>query len=184
MKYFTPGKVIHMIMTLTCMICILYAMQDACAQDYLKRSVFSNGAGRLSNASYILSSTLGQPVIGKVSNSLYRNHVGFWYYDDQFVATIDEGIYLLPKTYELFQNYPNPFYPVTVIRYALPNPAFVHLEVYNPLGQLISTLVNSTMPGGVHAVYFRAGNLPAGSYIYSIRTDEFHEVKRMVLIRQ
>ena len=183
MKYFILGKVSNKICTLMLMILLLLTIKDATAQHYLKGSVFSNGAVSLSNESYLVNSTLGQALIGRIAHDLYQNHIGFWYSGNTFETTIDESYKSTPEKFELFQNYPNPFYPVTLIRYALPKPTFIRLEVINLMGQRMLTLVNSKMPAGIHEARFSEKNLPAGYYFYSIHTDEFHEVKRMILIR-
>ena len=182
MKYFISGR-IKLTSTLLWMILLLLSLCDTSAQYYLKSSVLSNGAVHLSNESYLISSTVGQPLIGKISTDSYRNHIGFWYYDVQSVTAIDEKGNLTLQEFELFQNYPNPFNSVTLIRYTLPKSTHVHLEVLDLLGQPIITLVNSNMPAGTHDTHFRANNIPAGYYIYCFKTDAFQEIKRMVLIK-
>ena len=89
----------------------------------------------------------------------------------------------IARHFELQQNYPNPFNSETLIRYALPKQSDVSLEVYNILGQRITTLVNKQMPAGFHEVTFSVNNLPSGLYIYRIQTDGFHDVKKMVLLK-
>lgn len=183
MKYFTSGEVMNKARTLLLILLFQLTIQDAIAQHYLKSSVFSNGAVHLSNESYSLNATVGQPVIGIISGNTYRNHIGFWYNDNQFMTSIGDGFKQAPENFELLQNYPNPFNTVTHIRYVLPEPAYVQLEVFNLLGQSISTLVNSKMPAGIHETRFSAMKLPAGYYIYSIHANEFQEIKRMIIIK-
>ena len=176
MKYFTSGLLMILLFFL--------AINDAIAQSYLKSSVFSNGGVHLSNETYTLNATVGQPAVGIISGNPYRNHVGFWYIDDQFMTSTGAGFKQTPLNFELLQNYPNPFNTVTHIRYILPEPAYVHLEVLNLLGQSIITLVNSKMPDGTHDIRFSAKDLAAGYYLYSIHANEFHEIKRMIIIKE
>lgn len=88
-----------------------------------------------------------------------------------------------PVKYELDQNYPNPFNPTTKIIYALPEPNFVTLSVYDILGNEIATLVSEEKEAGFHEVNFDGSKLPSGTYIYTIRTINFSESKKLMLIK-
>ncbi|HMK39353.1 MAG TPA: aryl-sulfate sulfotransferase [Bacteroidota bacterium] len=74
-----------------------------------------------------------------------------------------------PQAFALEQNFPNPFNPSTEIRYALPRRAQVSLEVFNTLGQQVSTLVNGTEESGFHEVRFDGSNFASGVYYYRLR---------------
>lgn len=85
--------------------------------------------------------------------------------------------------YSLKQNYPNPFNPLTKIKYSLPKAEKVKIEVFNTLGQKIETLLNKRIPAGNYEIEFNAQNLPSGVYMYRIKAGEFHDVKKMMLLR-
>ncbi len=87
-----------------------------------------------------------------------------------------------PTEFKLYQNYPNPFNPTTLINYSLPKAGKVKLFVYNLLGQKLVELVNSEKPAGPHTINFDASNLSSGVYFYSIRADQFTDVKKMMLL--
>ena len=70
--------------------------------------------------------------------------------------------------YELAQNYPNPFNPVTNISYTLPAESRVKLAIYNPLGELVETIVNEKQNAGKYEAVWNAGNHSSGVYIYSL----------------
>jgi len=89
----------------------------------------------------------------------------------------------IPNDFELGQNYPNPFNPTTSINYSLPQSSYVLLEVYDMMGQKISTLVDGVKSSGTHTITFNATNLSSGTYIYRITTGEFSETKTMFLIK-
>lgn len=165
------------------LIVLFFIVSLASAQYNITRSVFSNGGALITGDNQNIRSTVGQTLIGDIGNSTYQSRIGFWYTVDWIVSDITNPENLLPMKFELFQNYPNPFNPVTTIRYALPKQADVLLEVYNLLGQSITTLVNEQMPAGFHDVQFGANNLPTGYYIYRIQTDGFNDVKKMVLVK-
>lgn len=64
--------------------------------------------------------------------------------------------------------YPNPFNPVTTIRYNLPEAGLVTLRLFNVLGQEVALLVNNNQGAGQHEVTFIADNLPSGLYLYRL----------------
>jgi hypothetical protein len=89
----------------------------------------------------------------------------------------------LPKKHRLLQNYPNPFNPSTQIKFALPKPENVKIEIYNTIGQRLETLINQHMPAGYHEIEFNAQNLSSGVYLYRIEAGQFLDVKKMILLR-
>lgn len=88
-----------------------------------------------------------------------------------------------PANFELKQNYPNPFNPVTNITFTLHNAGPVQLRVYDINGRLVRKLLHKTLPAGVHNIRFNAGNLPSGSYLYTLKTPSATETKKMTLIK-
>ncbi|MFT5514801.1 MAG: hypothetical protein ACI80V_000920, partial [Rhodothermales bacterium] len=88
---------------------------------------------------------------------------------------------LLPASFELRPNYPNPFNPSTLVRYALPKAGPVTVSVYDARGRLVGTLVNSLKPAGFHEVSFDASNLPSGVYLSVMRAGSFIQTRSLVL---
>jgi len=89
----------------------------------------------------------------------------------------------LPQAIQLHQNYPNPFNPVTNIEYNIPSKMKVSLEVYNVLGQKVSTLVNGERKAGYHQIQWNANQLPSGIYLIRLKADKKVSVKRALLIK-
>ncbi|HEM49050.1 MAG TPA: T9SS type A sorting domain-containing protein, partial [Caldithrix sp.] len=89
----------------------------------------------------------------------------------------------IPTNFALKQNFPNPFNPVTTIRYNLPEDTRVSLVVYNVNGQKVRELVNDFKPAGSYTVTFDAKGLASGVYFYKINAGKFNDVKRMLLIK-
>lgn len=89
----------------------------------------------------------------------------------------------VPERYSLSQNYPNPFNPSTTINFALPKQGIVTLKVYNSLGKEVATLVDGFKNAGIYQANFNAVNLTSGVYYYSIKSEDFSEVKKMMLIK-
>jgi len=94
----------------------------------------------------------------------------------------------IPKEFNLYNNYPNPFNPVTKIKYSLPNPSkggaiAVRLIIYDVLGREIETLVNESQKPGAYEVSWDGSRYASGVYFYRLYTDDFAETKKMVLIK-
>ncbi len=96
-------------------------------------------------------------------------------------------IEILPNKYELHQNYPNPFNPSTLIRFSLPEDTQLAINIYNLLGQKVTTLLNKELKAGNHEVNFNTAsagyNLASGVYIYSLESKNFSQVKKMILMK-
>ncbi|UCD64464.1 MAG: SBBP repeat-containing protein [Candidatus Zixiibacteriota bacterium] len=89
----------------------------------------------------------------------------------------------LPGTFSLSQNYPNPFNPVTEIEFALPKACHARLEIYNIVGQRVTTLVNRQMEAGLHTVNFDGSKVASGVYMYRLQAGDFVESKKMLLLK-
>ena len=87
----------------------------------------------------------------------------------------------IPETITLFQNYPNPFNSSTIIRYYIPESGRVTLKVYNAIGQMIRTLLNSHMTAGEHQLQWRANDLASGIYFYKLRFNGYSKTRKLVL---
>lgn len=89
----------------------------------------------------------------------------------------------IPGEYGLEQNHPNPFNPSTVIRYNLPEDAYVTLRIYEVIGREVAVLVEGMESAGYKSVSFDAGNLPSGVYFYRLQAGNFVDVKKMLLMK-
>lgn len=94
----------------------------------------------------------------------------------------------LPEGYALKQNYPNPFNPDTEIRFSIPEPNAVTLQVFNSTGQLVRTLVSNNMAAGHHKVVWNATDdfgrrVSSGVYIYLLRAGSFTAQHKLVLMK-
>jgi photosystem II stability/assembly factor-like uncharacterized protein len=89
----------------------------------------------------------------------------------------------LPKSYKLYDNYPNPFNPVTKIKFDLPSNSNVKLKVFDVTGREVADLINGELKAGTYEYQFNAVNLSSGMYFYRIEMSNYTEIKRMVLIK-
>ena len=100
--------------------------------------------------------------------------------------SIDGGV--VPEVFALHQNYPNPFNPVTSLRYDLPEDGLVNITVYDMMGRIVKTLVNSSQTAGYKSIQWNATNdlgqpVSAGMYIYTIQAGEFRKTRKMVVLK-
>jgi hypothetical protein len=89
----------------------------------------------------------------------------------------------IPDNVTLYRNYPNPFNPSTTITYDINVTSEVSLIVYDMLGREVASLVDGTLSAGVHEVEFTAADLPSGVYFYRLKTGNFMESKKMLLLK-
>lgn len=89
----------------------------------------------------------------------------------------------LPQNYSLKQNYPNPFNPSTTIEFEIPNISYTTLKIFNILGGELETLVNKELSPGSYKVNWDAKNLSSGIYFYQLKTNDYINTKKMLLLK-
>jgi hypothetical protein len=89
----------------------------------------------------------------------------------------------MPTEFALKQNYPNPFNPNTNIEFNIAEGGFVSLNIYDAAGRLVESLVNENLQRGIYKVDWQAAGKTSGIYFYTIRTSNYSETKRMILIK-
>ena len=139
-----------------------------------------------------------------ILNVISQDEATFTYYIhamDEEYTTSDVGEFVLnnitlstneyaniPNNFILYQNFPNPFNPITKLRYNLPSDALVTLSIYDMLGREITQLVNISQEAGFKSVQWDATDsmgrpVSAGVYLYQIEAGEFVQTKKMVLLK-
>ena len=114
---------------------------------------------------------------GSTSNKVSVNSINSW----KLQVGDDEGG--MPLVTALEMNYPNPFNPVTTIRYAVAEGSHVKLVIYDLLGREIKVLVDEFQAPGQRSVEFDANSLPSGVYFYRMSAGTFSDIRKMILIR-
>jgi hypothetical protein len=104
------------------------------------------------------------------------------------VTTVRREGEALPARYELLQNYPNPFNPSTTIGFALPQAGEVTLEVYDMLGQSVTTLLHGVKEAGFHQVRWNGldanqRTVASGVFFYRLKAGAYTQVKSMVMLK-
>ncbi|MGB4853343.1 MAG: T9SS type A sorting domain-containing protein, partial [Ignavibacteria bacterium] len=140
--------------------------------DSLRLRIITSGG--VTSGNYIVTvkgnGANGTPVHIRNLNLVVKNPVGITSYE-------------IPTEYKLYQNYPNPFNPVTKINYEIPVSNYVSLKIFGIDGKEIVSIVNERQVAGKYSYEFDGRNLSSGIYFYKLVTNEFTDLKRMVLVK-
>lgn len=99
------------------------------------------------------------------------------------VNTSVEPATSLPLEFSLGQNYSNPFNPATTIQFSIASQSRVRLDLFNLLGQRVSTVVDEERPAGSYSERLDGTLLPSGVYFYRLTAGTFTDTKRLVLLK-
>ena len=81
------------------------------------------------------------------------------------------------------QNFPNPFNPITTIEYSIAEAGMTEIEIMDMLGRKLKTFVSEFKHGGKYQVSFDASTFSSGVYFYRIKSGEFVQIRKMVLLK-
>ncbi len=141
---------------------------------YAKNSTSSLADFNGNDADTSSSLILGQP--NNQTNALFINRLRTG------ETNVEEPINVI-KDFVVFENYPNPFNPMTTISFKLFRDLQIELSVYNLLGKKITTLENGRLKAGYYEYKFNASQLPSGVYLYELKTNDNTDMKKMILIK-
>jgi len=103
-------------------------------------------------------------------------------YDSITITSVDNESFSV-NSYYLSDAFPNPFNPTTKIEYRIPQSKFVSIKVYDLLGREIAALVNEKKSAGNYEVEFDASDLSSGIYFYQIRSGNYSNTRKMILLK-
>ncbi len=120
----------------------------------------------------------GQPTIGRFLTNIYK--------PDSTTSVDDDGI--LPTSIKLYQSYPNPFNPVTNIKFELNKSEEVTIKVYNVLGKEIKLLLKENLPTGEHSILWdgkdnKGNSLAGGIYFIQMIAGKYQQIIKTVLLK-
>ena len=120
-------------------------------------------------------------------------NIGFWTDYSNVASVIIENVSIvgdndIPIVYKVHQNHPNPFNPVTMLKYDLPEDGFVNITIYDMMGRIVKTMVNAQHNAGYKSIQWSATNnqgqpVSAGLYLYTIQAGDYNQTKKMVLLK-
>jgi len=138
---------------------------------------------------------MGSPYVDRIAKGIGLIDRFAWDFADFYLfgAIINNQVYgtitgvsddnLESFSFELEQNFPNPFNPVTTISYKLPTSGFVSMKVYDELGVEINTLVCEFKTAGTYKINFDGNELSSGVYFYVMVFNDKSFVRKMLLLK-
>jgi hypothetical protein len=161
-------------------------------QTYVCRAIAIDGGGaRLASSSYDCGLSVGQPFASVwLASDSFKGMLGFWPHPyGESIPGVEEkedaSFQSLPLVFKLAQVSPNPFGRRTVIRYSLARESDVSLRVYNPVGRVVTTLVQAKQSAGWYTVSWDVSGvptakLPCGTYFCRLEAEAFRATRKMV----
>lgn len=157
---------------------------------------FALAAWSIDGSGYIIRCTDGGSTWGKFQTPL-ENLNGLHFSSSNFGYAVGKNgiilnyasptgisdLTLKENDFHLYQNFPNPFNPSTLIEFNLPKNAFVTIKIYNSLGELEKVLMSEYKPAGSHQVSFNSDGFSSGVYYYRLAADNFISAKKAVIIK-
>ena len=94
----------------------------------------------------------------------------------------------IPNNFRLYNAYPNPFNPTTMIQYDLPEDSFISINIYDMIGRHVRTMLNKRITAGQRSIIWDGTDssgqpVSAGTYFFTIKTDQFSSTKKMIMLK-
>lgn len=107
---------------------------------------------------------------------------------DQLLTTAIEKPINISQSFQLLENFPNPFNPSTTLQFVLPKAQQIELQIFDSRGRLVRQLANGTYPAGQHHVVWDGRNeaqieQPSGAYFYRLSANGQQLTKKMLLMK-
>jgi len=151
--------------------------------------------GSCINGDTLYFETMGENVVDDGNSLTIPDYAPVYYinfdtiiYENFITSKTSPGFDRVPEHFSLFQNFPNPFNPVTVIQYELPRDCHVILKIYDMLGREVVKLINTDQKAGYYNVKWDASTYSSGIYFYHIKVENkdnksFEKIMKMILLK-
>jgi hypothetical protein len=111
-----------------------------------------------------------------------------WNFTTAGIVGISQKNNDIPKFYKLYNNYPNPFNPITKIKFDIPSDEKnktkqAKLVIYDINGREVVTLLNAQLNPGTYEIGFEGSNYPSGVYFYELNVGDYKEMRKMILVK-
>jgi hypothetical protein len=88
----------------------------------------------------------------------------------------------MPTSYTL-GNFPNPFNSQTTFAFTLPEAGNATLKIHDLLGREVATVLNGYKPAGAYEINWSAASLPAGVYMYTLKSGSFSQTQKLLFLK-
>ena len=99
------------------------------------------------------------------------------------INEVDQSNEIIPEDFSFSELYPNPFNPVTNIKFSIPVSGYVEINVYNLLGQKVTSLLNKYLQAGKHSLLWDGSHQPGGIYLVRLKYDNVIRIRKAVLLK-
>ena len=99
------------------------------------------------------------------------------------IVVSTEELIAINRTFELLQNYPNPFSSSTTIEFTQKEQGLTTLKVFNAVGQEVATLISEKLMPGTYQYTWNAGNMSSGVYFYRLSVNGYAQTKKLFLLK-
>ena len=155
----------------------------------------------LKNGDQLFLVTVGEPTVGIMKDTSNPSETGFWFVvlstetkqEKTEGLTSETAEVILPETFDLGQNFPNPFNPTTTVQFQIPDKIGTEnirtvVQVYDVLGRVVKTLVDENLSPGFYTRHWNGLNdksekISSGVYFYSITAGEFRKTRGMLMLK-
>jgi hypothetical protein len=159
-------------------------MSTALSQTQIVYHSFHSGIFRSEGNGSVLTSVLGQTILGTSSGNGVTVSSGYSAFGKGSMTSVSPLPVIVPVEFALYQNFPNPFNPSTTILFTVPVREETTLKVYNILGQEVSVLFNGIAEAGeYHRITFDASRLASGIYFARVQSGGKTLLKKMTLLK-
>ena len=163
---------------------MIFSVNDYVHYTY-NPSVQNSETWPFDSAQYLLLNIAIEP---NVTSSFIESEMEIDYVRVYEASTLSTQTQTVPVYFNVFQNFPNPFNPITTLKYDLLEDSFVDITIYDMLGNVVNNLVNRNQRRGYKSVQWNATNnqgqpVSTGLYFYTIQAGDFIQTKKMLLLK-
>jgi hypothetical protein len=163
---------------------MIFSVNDYVHYTY-NPSVQNSETWPFDSAQYLLLNIAIEP---SVTSSFIESEMEIDYVRVYEASTLSTQTQTVPVYFNVFQNFPNPFNPITTLKYDLPEDSFVEITIYDMLGNVVNNLVNRNQRRGYKSVQWNATNdqgqpVSTGVYLYRIEAGDYRQTKKMILLK-
>ena len=163
---------------------MIFSVNDYVHYTY-NPSVQNSETWPFDSAQYLLLNIAIEP---NVTSSFIESEMEIDYVRVYEASTLSTQTQTVPVYFNVFQNFPNPFNPITTLKYDLPEDSFVDITIYDMLGNVVNNLVNRNQRRGYKSVQWNATNdqgqpVSTGVYLYRIEAGDYRQTKKMILLK-
>ena len=102
---------------------------------------------------------------------------------DDTLSTASNLDFGIPQTFVLYPSFPNPFNPITTIKFSVETFHAMSLRIFDITGRVVETLLNGEIPVGNHEITWNASRQPSGVYIVQLSNGKSVQTQKLILLK-